>query len=104
MKGSPGMHRGIDVAEILLVRRKLTVRVLIDRLNDKIQLVFGKIPIHHLEGKGMEGQVPRGIPGVFPLVRHGDDGVVDHVEPIFIPHGAAAGLKKIGPMLLQPFI
>jgi hypothetical protein len=38
----------------------------------------------------VEGQVPGGEPGVLPLVGHGDDVLIHHVEPIGV---AAAGLR-----------
>ena len=50
----------------------------------------------------MESQVPGGVPGIFPFVRHGDNVVIDHVEPFFVAEVPAAWFEGIGPVLLQP--
>ena len=34
----------------------------------------------------MKAEVPGGIPGIFPLVGHGNHVVVYHVEPFPVPH------------------
>src|SRR6478672_12101573 len=50
----------------------------------------------------MEGQVPGGIPRVLPFVGHGDDVVVDHMEPLLVSALTAPGRQRIGPTFLQP--
>ena len=50
------------------------------------ELVLGEGGVDRQKGDGVEGQVPGGVPGVLPLVGHGDDvGVVD-VFPVEIAH------------------
>ncbi len=52
----------------------------------------------------MEGEVPGRVPGVLPLVRHGDDVVVDHVEPLGVPHALPEQGRspRPHPVLLEP--
>jgi hypothetical protein len=50
---------------------------------------------------GVEGQIPGGVPGILPLVRHGDDVLVHHVEPFPIPQLPAARPERIHAMFLQ---
>ena len=53
----------------------------------------------------MKRQVPRRIPGILPLVRHGDDVAVEHVEPLRVTCGSVTRPKKrMRPMLIQPAI
>ena len=53
----------------------------------------------------MESQVPRRIPGILPLVGHGDDVTVEHMKPLGI-----AGLPlfrsqyRMSVVLEQPFV
>mmetsp|Transcript_77902 Transcript_77902/g.225325 ORF Transcript_77902/g.225325 Transcript_77902/m.225325 type:complete len:260 (+) Transcript_77902:1552-2331(+) len=42
----------------------------------------------------MEGQVPGGVPGEFPLVGHGDDVAILHVVPIAVADGPARRLGR----------
>ena len=48
------------------------------------RLLLGEINVHQRQGDGVEGQVPDCVPGVLPLVRHGDDVRVVHVEPVLV--------------------
>ncbi len=67
------------------------------------ELVFGEIEIHDRKRNGVEGQVPRRIPWVFPLVGHGDDIAVQHVEPFGVAGCASAiAHQRMSVMLLQP--
>ena len=46
------------------------------------QLFLGKGRIHQRQRNAVKREIPGGIPGILPLVRHGDDvGVVD-MRPI----------------------
>src|SRR5262249_46780154 len=70
---SPGMDRRIDVAKIPLVRRNLSIGMEIEIAQHEKLLFFGEIKIHQRQADGVEGQIPSCIPGIFPLVGHGDD-------------------------------
>ena len=55
-------------------------------------------------GNRVESQVPRRVPGVFPLVRHRDDVFVHHVEPLAVPEFATATVEGVRMVLLQPAV
>ena len=51
----------------------------------------------------MERQVPSRIPRVFPLVRHGDDVPVEHVEPVRVAHVMPGAFEqRMALVLAQP--
>ena len=53
----------------------------------------------------MEGEVPGRVPGIFPLVRHGDDVAVVHVVPVVVARRLLAGrLERIGAALFEPLV
>ena len=70
----------------------------------QVELLLGEVGIGDRQRDGMKGQVPGGVPGVFPLVRHRNDVVIDHVEPVAVPEDTARGVKGVGPVLLEPGI
>jgi hypothetical protein len=47
----------------------------------QFQLLFAEIRIHLCQGEDMEGKIPGRLPGILPLVRHGDHVAVLHVVP-----------------------
>jgi hypothetical protein len=76
--GSPGMHRRVGAREIPLERGDLAVGMHVPLAQKQNQLFLGEVGIHERQGNAVEGKVPGGVPGILPLVRHGDDvGVVD---------------------------
>src|SRR2546427_5359388 len=65
------------------------------------QLVLGKIGIDQRERDAMESQIPSGIPGILPFVRHGDDVGVVEMGPLAIAAPAAVlfdqlSVRKLG--------
>ena len=84
-----GVHGRVDVAEVPLVGRDLAVRVQVLVAQHEIELRLGEVVVDHRERQHVEGQVPGGEPGVLPLVRHRDDVVVVHVEPLAVAHLAS---------------
>ena len=46
------------------------------------ELLLGELLIHLIERKDVECEIPGGIPGIFPFVRHGEDVGVVHVVAI----------------------
>jgi hypothetical protein len=55
------------------------------------------------EGDGVESKVPRGVPGVFPFVRHRDHVVVVHVKPFAVAQpGAPARPQGVRIVLAKP--
>ena len=103
-KRRESMHRRVYVAEIPLIRRELTARVDMMTAQHKLQLIFGEIWINHRERNGVESEIPSRIPRVFSFVRHQDDVIIDHVEPLSIPEYTAVSMKWVRLMLFQPGI
>ena len=85
----PGVHRGVHVAEVPLVGRHLPVGVAVEAPEHQEELLLGEVEVHERQRDRVEGQVPGRVPGVLPLVGHGDDVAVQHVEPLGVPDGAA---------------
>mmetsp|Transcript_5220 Transcript_5220/g.11626 ORF Transcript_5220/g.11626 Transcript_5220/m.11626 type:complete len:312 (+) Transcript_5220:949-1884(+) len=85
----PGMHRRVHVAEVPLEGRQLSVRMHVALIDHEAELVLGEARVHQRQRQAVEGEVPGGVPGELPLVRHGDDVAVEHVVPISVPDAAA---------------
>src|SRR5512135_3535075 len=98
------MYRRIDIAEVPLISGNLATGMQIEVIQDQLKLLLGKIEVHHRQWYAVEGEVPNRIPGIFPLVRHGNDIVIDHMEPALVPNRAARRAERVNPMLLQPLI
>src|SRR6266446_2324535 len=72
----PGMHRRVHIAEGPLVGRQLAVWVHVPFAEKKDALLFGESGIDEGQRNAVKRQVPRGVPRIFPLVRHGNNVVV----------------------------
>src|SRR5215472_15375494 len=99
----PAVHRWVDVTEIPFIGRDLTGRVQVKPEKQQVELLLGEIDVNGGERNRMKGQIPRSEPGVFPFVRHRDDMVADHVEPLVIADPAARP-SRIDLVLLEPFV
>ena len=99
-----GVHGRIHIAEIPFVGRHLAARVEIDVLEHQLHLLFGEIRIDDRERERVEGQIPRGIPRILPLVGHRDDVLVQHVEPFGVAGGAKAVMERVGIVLGEPVL
>ena len=82
----PGLDRRVDVAEVPLIGRDLPGRMQVKLLQQQIELLLGEIDVDRRQGDRVKGQIPGGEPRIFPLVRHRDDMVADHVEPLAVAH------------------
>ena len=85
--GRPGVHRRVDVAEVPLVRGNLPARVEIAFLEHQVELLLAEVFIHHRQREHVEGEVPRGVPRVLPLVGHREHVGVEHVMPAIVARG-----------------
>ena len=83
-EGSPGMYRRIDIIKCPLVRGYLPARMHVPLAQQQDQLLFGKIGIDIGKHNAMKGQIPGGIPGVFPFIGHRDDILVEEVGPLMV--------------------
>ena len=75
------MNRRINVAKIPFIRGHLTIGMKIPVTDHQFQLFLGKVRVHDHDWKRMERQVPGCIPWVLPLVGHGNNVFVQHMEP-----------------------
>ncbi len=99
-----GVDGRVHIAEVPLVGRHLTAGVQVDILQHQFHLLLGEVGIDDGERQTVEGQVPGRVPGVLPLVRHGNDVLVQHVEPLGVPGVVISGMKGVGVMLVQPVV
>ena len=88
LEGGPGVYRRVDVPEVPLVGGQCSVGVLEPLAAQQQQLAFGECRVDVRERHGVEGEIPRGEPGVLPFVRHRHD--VEGVE--LAPSGVAPGV------------
>ena len=77
----PRVDGRVYVAELPLVGGELAVRVHVPLAGELRELVLGELRVHERERNAMEREVPRGIPRIFPLVRHRHDAGIVHVRP-----------------------
>ena len=78
------MYWRIYIGKIPFVGRNLPVGMHVPLVEEEEQLVFGKFRIQTGQRNAVEGQVPGSIPGVLPLVRHGNDVKILEVCPAVI--------------------
>ena len=64
------MHRRIDVAEVPLVGGNLTARMQVALAQHQIELPLAEVLVDQRQRQHVKRQVPRGVPRIFPLVRH----------------------------------
>ena len=94
----------VHVAEVPLVGGHLPVGVQVGAAKHQLHLVLGEIGVHDRQRQRVERQVPGRVPGVLPLVGHGDDVLVQHVEPLRVPGVAIAVMEWVGVVLVEPVV
>ena len=99
-----GVDRRVHVAEVPLVGGHLPVGVQVGTAKHQLHLLLGEIGVHDRQRQRVEGQVPGRVPGVLPLVGHGDDVLVQHVEPLRVPGVAIAVMEWVGVVLVEPVV
>src|SRR5580692_5990139 len=82
--GSPRMNGRIHIAKSPFVSRQLPVRMHVPLAEKKNELVLRKIGIDQRERDTVESEIPRGIPGILPLIWHGHDVIVVQMRPIVV--------------------
>ena len=101
----PGVNWWINVAEVPFVCRNLPVGMGVKTAQHKQQLFFGEVEIDQRKRDGVKSQIPSRIPGILPLVGHGNNVTVKHVEPLGIARGPfARSQQRMCLMLTQPAI
>ena len=92
--GRPGVDRRVDVAEVPLVGRQLAVGVHVPLARQQHELALGELRVDQGERDAVEGQVPGGVPGILPLVRHREDVGVVEVRPVAVAAVPALGRRR----------
>ena len=98
----PRVHGRVHVAEIPLVGGNLPARMQVLVIEHQEELVLGEVGIDEVQRDRVEGQIPRRVPGIFPLVRHRDDVGVHHVGPPGVPKPRPLRGIGIDAVLLEP--
>ena len=99
------MHGRVDVAEVPFVGRNLAVGVHEAFAQHQLELLLAEIGIDESQGEHMKGEIPDRVPGILPLVRHGDDVAVVHVVPLVVARGGlAVRLERVGAALFEPLV
>ncbi len=99
-----GVDGRVHVAEVPLVRGHLAVRVLVGAAQHQTHLILGEVGVGNRERERVEGEVPRGVPRVLPLVWHRNDVLVEHVEPFRVARVPIAGVERVGAVFIQPVV
>ena len=100
----PGVHRRVHVAERPFVGGQLAVRVHVPFAGEQHELVLGERGVHQRQRNAVKRQVPRGIPRIFPFVRHGNDVRVVEMFPVRVAAVLAFGRRRrLGRVAAQPF-
>ncbi len=101
----PRMYRRINVAECPFIRRNLSAGVHVPLSQHQRELFFGEVRIDQCQWNAVKCQVPRGVPGILPLVRHGDDVRVVQMSPLVVATLPALwGWRRIAKIALQPIL
>ena len=98
----PGVDRRVHVPEVPLVRGDLAAGVQVAGPQEELQLFLAEVRVDQGQRRDVESEVPGGVPGVFPLVRHRDHVRVDHVPPTVVADGARVRLVRLDAVLLEP--
>ena len=67
--------------------------------------MLGEVRIDGRETDRVKGQIPGGVPRVLPLVRHRNDVVVEHVEPVAVPdRDRRRRVERVHAVLTEPHV
>ena len=80
----PCEHRRIDIAEIPFISGHLSVGMLVPLAQNDIELGLGEERIDQRQRNAMEREIPRGVPRIFPFVRHRHDALVVKMPPLCV--------------------
>jgi hypothetical protein len=84
LPGRLAVHGRVDVAEVPLVRGNLAVRVEVHLVGDQAQLLLGEVDVHPRQDHAVKREIPRGEPGILPLVGHREDVGALEKEPLLV--------------------
>jgi hypothetical protein len=72
----------------------LSIGVHIPFAGEQVELGFGEVRVDHGERDAVKGQIPPSIPGIFPLVGHGEYIEVIEVFPAEVTPIPAVGWRR----------
>src|ERR1700720_2663026 len=97
------MNRRIQIRELPLVSRNLTVRMLKLFKQQEPQLLLRELRINERERDAMKGQIPGGEPRILPLVRHRQHAHRVQVQPTRVATAAARLRRRpVGIVAVEP--
>jgi len=91
-QGCPGVYWRVNVIERPFIGGHLAVGMHIPNPGHQQDLVFGERRIDHRQRHTVKGQIPGGIPGILPFIRHRDDVSVVQMLPVFVAAVLACGV------------
>ena len=80
----PRLHRRIHVGKIPFVGGNLSVRMHVPFAHETERAAPSRIQDRSTPCYAMKSKIPRGVPGIFPLVRHRDDVGVVEMRPVVV--------------------
>ena len=90
------MDRRVDIGKAPFVGGQLPVGMHVPFAQQQQQLFLGEFWIDERERNAVERQVPGGVPGEFPFVRHRDDVGVVEMCPAAVP-AVLPLARRLGP-------
>ena len=101
--GRPGVHRRVHIAERPLVGGNLAVGVHVPFARQQHQLMLRELRIDQGERDAMKRQVPGGVPGVLPFVRHREDVGIVEITPFDVASmQPCLGRRRLAGVALEP--
>lgn len=76
------MHGRVDVSEIPLIRRQLSVGMHVPLSGKQVELFLRKLRVHHGKRNTVERRIPCGKERILPGVGHGQDIIQVHMLPM----------------------
>ena len=99
----PRLHGRIYIRKIPFVGGKLPVRMHVPFAHKQDELIFREIRIDQRHRDAVKRKIPRRIPRVFPLVRHGNDVGIVQMRPFVIAPELPARIGcRLGRIALKP--
>jgi hypothetical protein len=92
--GGPSVDGRVDVPERPFVRGELAVGVHVPLACQEDQLLLRELGVDQRQRHAMESEVPRRVPRILPLVRHGDDVGVVELLPRRVAAARALGRRE----------
>ena len=97
------MHWGIHISKLPFVGWDLPVGMHVPLAQHEHELLFGVVGVNHGQGYAVEAEVPGGVPGILPLIGHGEHvGVIDVLPVVVASVKTLARRCRAGRIALEP--